>query len=68
MSIEKKFIATNVAVGLLSIFIGIDNLLRWSNNHSDTKSMVIGIICIVLAVSWLVITLLSKKKTSKVEK
>jgi len=65
MLLERKIFWTNLAVGLLGLFVGIDNLLRWYVNFSDTKSFVIGTICSFSAVIWLIITLFLKKTDKK---
>jgi len=63
MVLEKKIFWTNLAVGLLGLFLGIDNLLRWYVNFSDIKSLVIGIICFLSAVIWIILTLFLKTHT-----
>jgi len=58
---EKKIFGTNLAIGLLGLVLGIDNLLRWYVDFQDTKSLIIGIICFLSALIWLIITVLPKK-------
>jgi len=60
----RKIIWTNIAVGLLGVFVGIDNLLRWSSDANDTKSLIIGAVCIILAAGWLLASLTGKIKQS----
>ena len=52
---------TNLAVGVLGLFVGIDNLLRWLANSFDTKSLLIGGICAVAAFFWILFTIFQKK-------
>ena len=60
----QKILWTNVAVGLLGLFVGIDNLLRWSSDATDTKSLIIGAVCVILAAGWLLVSLTRKAKQS----
>ena len=60
MTRQIKTIWTNLAVGILGLFVGIDNLLRWVSNDSFTQGLVIGTLCTVLATSWLVYVLIKK--------
>lgn len=55
---------SNFAVGILGLFVGLDNLLRWIDNNSFTRGLIIGIICITLATIWLIYVLV-KMKTNK---
>lgn len=63
--LEKKIFGTNLAIGLLGLVLGIDNLLRWYVDFQDTKSLIIGIICFLSALIWLIITVLPKKTQAK---
>ena len=54
MAKQIKHFWTNLAVGILGLFVGIDNLLRWFSNDSFTKELVIGALCTILATIWIV--------------
>ena len=60
MTRQINTIWTNLAVGILGLLVGIDNLLRWLGDNSLTQGLVIGILCIVLATSWLVYVLVKR--------
>ena len=53
MGTQVNHFWTNLAVGILGLFVGIDNLLRWLSNDSLTQGLVIGILCTTLATVWL---------------
>jgi len=55
---------TNLSVGILGLFVGLDNLLRWIDNNSLTKELIIGVICLALATVWIIYVLV-KIKTDK---
>lgn len=61
---QVRLFWTNVAVGILGLFVGIDNLLRWLNNFSLTRSLVLGVLCTVLATVWLVYVFVSRNTDS----
>jgi len=50
---EKRMKWNNPAVGFPGLFVGIDNLLYWYTNSADTRSLVIGGICAIAAVFWI---------------
>ena len=54
MAQQIRHFWTNLAVGILGLFVGIDNLLRWISNDSFTQGLVIGALCSILATIWLV--------------
>ena len=54
MARQIKHFWTNIAVGILGLFVGIDNLLRWINDNSFTQGLVIGALCTILAAIWIV--------------
>jgi len=53
---------TNLAVGVLGLLVGIDNLLRWTDDASATRSLVIGALCTLLSAAWLTFVLLARSK------
>jgi len=53
---------TNLAVGVLGLFVGIDNLLRWNSDNSFTQGFVIGTLCTILATVWLVYIFVKRSK------
>ena len=55
---------TNLAVGILGLFVGLDNLLRWIDNNFLIKELIIGVICLALATVWIIYVLV-KMKTDK---
>lgn len=61
MTRPNQQIWTNIAVGVLGLFVGISNLLRGSGESANTQDFIIGIVCTILATGWLVAVLLSKK-------
>ena len=63
MAGNKKILLTNIAVGVLGLIIGIDNLLRWNGDQSTNRSLIIGSICGICALGWLIYTFLSNKKS-----
>jgi len=54
MAQQIKHFWTNLAVGILGLFVGIDNLLRWVSNGFFSKELVIGALCTILATIWIV--------------
>ena len=64
MAQQNKLFWTNLAVGILGVFVGIDNLLRWFDSASHTSNLIIGLICTICAVGWLVYVLFIKKNRS----
>jgi len=58
---QSKIFWTNLAVGILGIFVGIDNLLRWFNDESHTHNLIIGLICTICATGWLIYVIFIKK-------
>lgn len=54
MTQQIKHFWTNIAVGILGLFVGIDNLLRWISDDSSTQGLVIGALCTILAAIWII--------------
>jgi hypothetical protein len=61
MAQRNKLIWTNLAVGILGIFVGLDNLLRWFDDGSHTRNLIIGLICMICATGWIIYILFVKK-------
>lgn len=53
---------TNVAVGVLALYVGIDNLLRWMSDASFIRGVVIGTLCTILATAWLLFVFIKRSK------
>jgi hypothetical protein len=51
----------SVAVGLLGLFVGISNLFMAFGNGLHTRSLIIGLVCTILASAWLVWTFLTRR-------
>lgn len=62
MSSQVNNFWTNIAVGIIGLFVGLDNLLRWIRHDSPVYSLVIGIVCTVLATIWIVSVLIRKNR------
>lgn len=62
MGTQVNHFWTNLAVGLLGLFVGIDNLLRWMSNDYLTQGLVIGILCTTLATVWLFYVFFKRSK------
>ena len=62
MGTEVNHFWTNLAVGVLGLFVGINNLLRWMSDSSLIQELVIGLLCTVLATVWLVYVFFKKWK------
>ena len=62
MGTQVKHFWTNLAVGVLGLFVGISNLLRWMNDGSLTQELVIGLLCTTLATAWLVYVFIKRSK------
>lgn len=60
MTKQIKHFWTNLAVGILGLFVGIDNLLTWFSNDSFTKELIIGALCTILAAIWIVYTFVKR--------
>ena len=60
MTQQIRHFWTNLAVGILGLFVGIDNLLRWISNDSFTQGLIIGTLCTILATIWLVYVLVKR--------
>ncbi|MFC1484007.1 hypothetical protein ACFL5M_02320 [Candidatus Neomarinimicrobiota bacterium] len=53
---------TGAAVGILGLFVGISNLLRGIGAEANTRDLIIGIVCTILALGWLVVVLIGKRR------
>ena len=62
MGKQNNHFWTNVAVGVLGLLVGIDNLLRWMSDDSLTRGLVIGTLCTILASAWLVYVFVRRSK------
>ena len=62
MGTQVNHFLTNFAVGVLGLFVGINNLLRWMSDNSLTQELVIGSICTILATTWLVYVFVKRSK------
>jgi len=60
MAIKKKQLIVNLLVVALGLFVGIANLIKWYNDQSLIRSLVLGLICMGLATGWLVYTIKNK--------
>ena len=60
MEKSQRQVWTNIAVGLLGLIVGVDNLLRWHVNNADGKSLILGTVCAFLAVAWLLFSVAKK--------
>ena len=60
----KKF-WTNIAVAILGLFVGIYNLILWIDDNSLTCELIIGAICTLLAIIWLLRVLVTKNLKMK---
>lgn len=63
MESQMKHLITDLAVGILGLFVGIDNLIRWMNNESLIHGLIIGIICLIFAAPWLVYVFARRRKS-----
>lgn len=63
MAQQSKIFWTNLAVGLLGIMVGIDNLLNWVYDGSNARNLIIGLICTICAIGWLISIFINKKNT-----
>ena len=62
MGTQVNHLWTNLAVGVLGLFVGIDNLLRWNSDDSLTQGLVVGALCTILATAWLVYIFVKRSK------
>ena len=61
MDQKSKHFWTNLALGILGIIVGTDNLLRWFENGSHPSTLIIGLICTTCATGWLIYVFFIKK-------
>ena len=54
MAPQIRLFWTNLAVGLLGLIVGIDYLMRWTSDDFLTREFIIGSLCTVLAILWLI--------------
>ena len=64
MEQSVKQLWTNFAVGILGLFVGLDNLLRWIDDNSFTRRLITGVICLVLATIWIIYVFVKMKPTN----
>jgi len=57
-----------LAVGLLGLSVGISNLVRAFGDGPQTLSLIVGVVCTILATAWLVRIFLTKRTVSTTEK
>jgi hypothetical protein len=62
MKQQTKYFWTNLAIGILGLFVGADNLSRWLSDDTLTKELVIGVLCTVLAITWIIYSFYKKNK------
>jgi len=55
----------NLSVGILGLIVGFVNLLRWFDNNSLTKELIIGITCLSLGSVWIIYVLVKNKNDKK---
>lgn len=65
MAQQGRLFWTNLAVGILGMFIGIDHLFRWFNEGANIRSLIIGSICAICATGWLFFVLFVKRKADR---
>ena len=66
MDYSIKQFATNLAVAIIGLFVGIDNLFRWIDDNSFTRGLIVGGICTLLATVWLIYVIITRN--SKIKK
>jgi hypothetical protein len=64
MAVRNKAFVTNLAVGILGIFVGLDNLSRWLYDGAPMRHLIIGMICTVCALGWLLYIFFSDKNSN----
>ena len=52
----KSFL-TDLAIGILGLFVGIDNLLSWNGYPGTDHQIIVGLVCTILATGWLIYVL-----------
>ena len=62
MKQQTKHFGTNLAIGILGLFVGVDNLLRWLNDDTLIKELIIGAFCTVLAIIWIIYSFYKRNK------
>ena len=60
MSKLKRAFISNLAVSILGIIVGIDNLFRWYYESYHVRNLILGLVCTICAVIWLVYIFISK--------
>ena len=58
---QKNIFVTNIAVGVLGLFVGISNFLRWMDNTLNISSLALAMFCTICALAWLIYVLLRHK-------
>ena len=62
MKQQTKYFWTNLAIGILGLFVGVDNLLNWLSDDTLTKELIIGAFCTVLAIIWIIYSFYIRNK------
>jgi len=57
-----------LVVGLVGLFVGISYLVMAFKDGPHTRSLIIGLVCAILASAWLVRTFLSNRTVSSPDK
>ena len=54
MALQIRLFWTNLAVGILGLIVGIDYLMRWTSDDFLSREFIIGSLCTILAILWLI--------------
>lgn len=54
MALQIRMFWTNLAVGILGLIVGIDYLIKWTGDDFLSREFIIGSLCTILALSWLI--------------
>lgn len=54
MALQIRIFWTNLAVGILGLIVGIDYLMRWTGDDFLSREFIIGSLCTILAILWLI--------------
>ena len=54
MATQIRLFWTNLAVGILGLIVGIDYLMRWTGDNFLSREFIIGSLCTILALLWLI--------------
>ncbi|MEE4312807.1 MAG: hypothetical protein V2J62_13170 [candidate division KSB1 bacterium] len=64
MALRNKVFVTNLAVGILGLVVGVDNLSRWLYDGASMRHLIIGMICTACALGWLLYVFFSSKNNN----